>query len=313
MARTVVVALGGNAILQAGQAGTAAEQLNNVERACWQILEIIQAGDRVVLTHGNGPQVGAILLQQEGHVRAPAMPLDVCGAESQGLIGYFIQNRLGNMLREAGLATPVAALVTQVLVDPADPAFQHPSKPVGPFYTREQGMALAQERGWAMREDAGRGWRRVVPSPAPLAICEAEVIRALTAAGVVVICAGGGGIPVHRTAAGLLEGCEAVIDKDLAAERLAAEVNADLLLILTDVPKVVLHHRQPEQVALGRLSTAAARRHLAEGQFAAGSMGPKVEALVRFAEATGRWGAIASLADAARAARGLAGTVIECQ
>lgn len=312
VSRTVVVALGGNAILQPGQQGTAEEQLRNVERACRQIVEMIRAGDRVVVTHGNGPQVGNILLQQEAlAARLPPLPLDACGAESQGLIGYLIQNRLGNMLREAGFVMPVVTLVTQVRVDRDDPAFQEPTKPVGPFYSAEQARLLQQEKGWVLREDAGRGWRRLVPSPEPLEIIEAEAIRTLVDAGAVVVCSGGGGVPVCRRQDGRLEGCEAVIDKDLAAERLVAGIGADLLLILTDVPKVYLWYRQENQVALERLDAAEARRYLAEGHFPRGSMGCKVLALARFAERTGHWGAVASLDDGARAALGLAGTRVE--
>lgn len=309
MSRTVVVALGGNAILQPGQQGTAEEQLANVERACRQIAEMIRAGDRVVVTHGNGPQVGNILLQQDAlAARLPPLPLDACGAESQGLIGYLIQNRLGNMLREAGFAMPVVTLVTQVRVDPGDPAFQQPTKPVGPFYEAEEARRLQTEKGWVVREDAGRGWRRMVPSPEPLEIVEAEAVRTLVEAGAVVVCSGGGGVPVCRRPDGRLEGCEAVIDKDLAAERLAVGIGAGLLLILTDVPQVYLWYRQPRQAALDRLDTVEARRYLAEDHFPRGSMGCKVLALTRFAEGTGHWGAVASLDDGARAALGQAGT-----
>lgn len=312
MSRTVVVALGGNAILQPGQRGTAEEQLANVERACRQIVEMIRAGDHVVVTHGNGPQVGNILLQQEALAgKLPPLPLDVCGAESQGLIGYLIQNRLGNMLREAGFVMPVVTLVTQVRVDPADPAFQQPTKPVGPFYSEEQARLLQSEKGWVLKDDAGRGWRRLVPSPEPLEIIETEAIRTLVDAGAVVICSGGGGVPVCRREGGHLEGCEAVIDKDLAAERLAAGIGAGLLLILTDVPRVYLWYRQPNQVDLERLDTADAHHFLAEGHFPKGSMGCKVEALTRFAERTGHWGAVATLDDGARAALGQAGTRVE--
>ena len=243
---TIVVALGGNAILQPGQAGTAAEQTENIYRTCVQIAGMIAAGHRVVVTHGNGPQVGNLLIQQEeASATVPPLPMDICGAMSQGMLGYLIQNQLESLLRARGIPKTVVALVTQVLVDHDDPAFRNPTKPVGPFYTRVMAERLILSRGWQMKEDAGRGWRRVVPSPDPRGIWEREAIVSLVQSGAVVICAGGGGVPVYLEN-GRLIGCEAVIDKDLAGQRLAADVGADVFCILTDVPKVALRHRQPD-------------------------------------------------------------------
>jgi len=308
--KRVVVALGGNAILRAGQRGTIEEQRENVALAAAQIQAMLRSGLDVVITHGNGPQVGNILRQNEECRRlTPAMPLDVCGAETQGQIGYLLQQALGNAL--AGLETPrkVITVLTQVIVDREDPAFARPTKPIGPFYREDEAQALSREKGYIMQEDVGRGWRRVVPSPQPLEIYERDIIRRLVQAGAVVIAAGGGGVPVVRTAKGL-SGVEAVIDKDLAAACLAAEVKAQVLLILTDVSRVCLNFRQPDQRELAELDLDSARRYLADGQFKAGSMGPKVQAVVRFLESGGEYAVIGSLAEADKVWSGEAGTVI---
>jgi carbamate kinase len=308
---TIVIALGGNAILQPGQKGTAAEQAENIRKTCVQIAGMIERGHRVIVTHGNGPQVGNLLIQQEeASAVVPPMPMDVAGAMSQGMLGYWMQNQLTNLLHERGISRPVVTLVTQVLVDREDPAFKNPTKPVGPFYTQQRAERHMQERGWAMKEDAGRGWRHVVASPTPKAIWEKAAIATLVRSGAVVVCAGGGGVPVYLGGDGGLHGCEAVIDKDLAGQRLAADVEADLFCILTDVPKVALNYRQPDQVLLDRVTAGDMRRYLAEGHFKPGSMGPKVEAILRFVEATGKWGVISSLEEAAAAVEGEAGTVI---
>ncbi|MCL6522797.1 MAG: carbamate kinase [Firmicutes bacterium] len=306
----LVVALGGNAILQPGQRGTYAQQTENVRLAARQVAALVRAGYRVVVTHGNGPQVGNILLQNEraaGEVEP--MPLDVCGAESQGFIGYMLVQALQ---AELGPERPVAALVTRTVVREDDPAFREPSKPIGPFYGEEEAARLAVERGYRLKEDAGRGWRRVVPSPEPVRIVEREAIRALVEAGVLVVAAGGGGVPVveRRLPDGrrLYEGVEAVVDKDLGAQRLAVDVGADRLLMLTDVSHAYLHYRRPDARPLERLSRTEARGLLAAGEFAEGSMGPKVRAAVRFLEAGGREAVIASLAEAERALAGATGT-----
>ncbi|MBC7093041.1 carbamate kinase [Candidatus Bipolaricaulota bacterium] len=310
--KTVVVALGGNAILQRGQKGTFEEQLANVYHTCEQLADMVLSGKwRLVVTHGNGPQVGNILLQHDAakHV-VPPMPMDACGAESQGLIGYMIQQALHNILDRRGRGDiPVATVVTQVLVDKADPAFQNPTKPVGPFYREDEAKLLRDEKDWHVVEDAGRGWRRVVPSPDPKAIVEREAIRILVQNRAIVVASGGGGIPVVQED-GELKGVEAVIDKDLAGERLAEDVGAHVFLILTDVEKVKLNYGKPGERALDRMTAAEAKRYLSEGHFAKGSMEPKVKAAVRFVEAGGERAAIASLDQALAALEGQAGTQV---
>ena len=306
---TVVIALGGNAILQRGQRGTTEEQLENIRGTAASIVTIIELGYRVVLTHGNGPQVGNILLQQEeARTIVPPSPLDVCGAQTQGQLGYLIQQSLDNELSHRGLRMPVVTVLTQVLVEAHDPAFRNPTKPIGPFYTEAKARRLIAQKGWAMREDSGRGWRRLVPSPKPLAIWEASIIRKLVEAGAVVISTAGGGIPVVRQADGRLQGVEAVIDKDLAAQILAHEVGADSLLILTDVQQVSLNYRLPDEVKLGRITVSQAKQYQKEGHFKAGSMGPKVEAAVRALEAGARCVIITALDQAVDALAGHTGT-----
>jgi len=308
---TIVVALGGNAILQPGQKGTAAEQKENIVQTAGAIVSLIETGNRVIVTHGNGPQVGNILIQNEaGTDQVPAMPLDICGAESQGLIGYMISQALRNELIARSLPVSVASVVTQVVVDRTDPAFTSPTKPVGPFYPEEEAHALAGERGWVIKEVRPGQWRRVVPSPDPIRIVEIEEIRALAEAGTVVIASGGGGIPVTEGPAGTLQGVEAVIDKDLAGQRLAADVGADVLAIFTDVDRVALAYGTPEQKFLDHMTLTQARDYMAEGQFPPGSMGPKVEAVIRFLEGGGRRALIASIREAARALAGEAGTTV---
>jgi len=307
----IVVALGGNAILQPGQAGTAAEQRANIAETAGAIASLVEMGHKVVVTHGNGPQVGNILLQNEaGADQVPAMPLDICGAESQGQIGYMIQQALRNELVRRGLGPSVATIVTQVVVDGRDPAFANPTKPVGPFYPVEKGRALAAERGWTMREVRPGQLRRVVPSPDPLHIVERAEIAALAAAGTLVIASGGGGVPVVEEPDGTLRGVEAVIDKDLAGQRLAADIGADVFCILTDVPRVALAYGTPEQRFLDHMTLDEARTYLAEGHFPPGSMGPKVLAVVRFLEAGGKRAVIAAMRDAPAALAGRAGTTI---
>ncbi len=308
----VVVALGGNAILQPGQRGTFEEQMANVRITCEQLAEMVVSGRyKLVITHGNGPQVGNILLQNElaREVAAP-MPLDVCGAESQGLIGYMIQQTLHNILAERGHGEiPIATIVTQVIVDKDDPAFRNPSKPVGPFYSETEAKRSAAEKGYHVKEDAGRGWRRVVPSPDPKAIVEKEAIRTLLENRAIVIASGGGGIPVIREG-GRLIGVEAVIDKDLAGERLAVDVGAQTFLILTDVEQVKLHYKTPKERPISHMTLEEAKRYHAEGHFAPGSMEPKVRAAIRFIESGGRRAIITSLGKALLALEGRAGTTI---
>jgi carbamate kinase len=307
--RTVVVALGGNAILQPGQVGTFEEQLFNIDGAMRRIAQLAEDGWRVVLTHGNGPQVGNLLIQNALAAKTVApMPMDVCGAESQGQIGYMAAQSLANHLRKRRLGVPVVTVVTQVAVDPKDKAFAAPSKPVGPFYSEAEAKKMMLEEGLAMKEDAGRGWRRVVPSPEPREIVELEAVRGLVEAGCLVVCSGGGGVPVVRSR-GALSGIDAVIDKDLAAALLARELGADALLILTDVPKAYVHYGTPEQAALDTVTASQMRAYAAEGHFKAGSMGPKVEACLRFVDAGGE-SVIASLTEVGPAMAGRAGTHI---
>ncbi len=310
--KLVVVALGGNAILQPGQRGTFEEQMANVYTTCEQLAQMVESGEyKVVVTHGNGPQVGNLLLQNEaGKEVAAAMPLFVCGAESQGLIGLMIQQNLGNLLAEAGRAdVPIATVVTQVVVDKDDDAFIHPTKPVGPFYSEAEAKALESEKGYDVREDAGRGWRRVVPSPDPIEINEKVAIRQLVDARAIVIASGGGGIPVIRED-GKLKGVDAVIDKDLAGERLAVDVDASIFMVLTDVDSVRINYNTPEEQALSTITIDQAKQYHADGHFAKGSMEPKVRAAIRFVEAGGERAVITSLDKAFDALAGNAGTTI---
>jgi len=310
--QTVVVALGGNAILQPGQKGTFDEQMANVHVTCEQLAHMVESGKyRVVVTHGNGPQVGNLLLQNEaGKDVAAPMPLFVCGAESQGLIGLMIQQNLGNLLAAQGNGDiPIATIVTQVVVDKDDPAFTNPSKPVGPFYSEEEARALETEKGYNVREDAGRGWRRVVPSPNPIEINEKAAVRQLADAQAIVIASGGGGIPVIREN-GKLKGVDAVIDKDLAGQVMAIDVEASIFMVLTDVDSVRLNYNTPEEKALSKMTVAEAKQYAEEGHFAKGSMDPKVRAAVRFVEAGGEKAIITSLDQAVAALEGKAGTTI---
>lgn len=310
---TLVMALGGNAIQQAGEKGTAAEQFANVGKAMRSVADLAERGYRVVLTHGNGPQVGTILLQQasaEEHDGIPAMPMDMAGAMSQGQLGYMMQQCLQNELRGRGRPWPVATVVTQTVVDPADPAFKNPTKPVGPFYSPEKGEQL-RAQGHTIVEDSGRGYRRVVPSPMPAAICEIYAIKTLVNSGALVICAGGGGVPVVRDEAGLLHGVEAVIDKDMSAAVLAQRLDADRLLILTDVEQVYINYRKPDQKALSSITLLEARGYIEAGHFAAGSMGPKMRAAVSFVEAGGREAIITHLHSAVAALDGRTGTRVK--
>lgn len=294
--KTVVVALGGNAILKPGQKGTYAEQMENVDEAAKNIVKLVKEGYEVVIAHGNGPQVGNILLQNAAaRDQVPAQPLFVCGAESQGQIGYMIQQNIMNELKREGIDKPVVTLLTQVVVDPADPAFKNPTKPVGAFYTEDEAKAgMAAGENWV--EDSGRGWRKVVPSPKPIDVVELEEVKDLIENGCIVISVGGGGIPVMRDENGILSGVEAVIDKDLASSLLARELNADILTIATDVDNVAINFGKPDQVNLERVTVAEAKEYDAQGQFGKGSMGPKVAAIIEFVEGGGE-GIITSLAN----------------
>ena len=309
MQRTIVVALGGNAILRPGQAGTAEDQFVNIKTTCESIARMVKQGYRVVITHGNGPQVGNILIQNlHSQDLVPAMPLDVCGAKSQGLIGYMIQQSLHNELAKEGINVPVVTVLTQVIVDENDPAFKNPTKPIGPFYTEEEAQRFAKERGETWKEDSGRGWRKVVPSPLPVEIFEKSAIGTLIREGAVVIAAGGGGIPVIQKG-NTLHGIEAVIDKDLASSKLARDIKADILMILTDVERVAINYRTPSEAYLTAITVDEAKKYMDEGQFGAGSMGPKVQAAIDFASC-GKTSIIASLNRSLDALEGKTGTTI---
>ncbi|HYF78278.1 MAG TPA: carbamate kinase [Symbiobacteriaceae bacterium] len=309
---TLVVALGGNAILQPKQVGTYEEQYENIRAACGAILHLIRQGHQVIITHGNGPQVGNVLIQnEEASVVTPAMPLHACVASTQGQLGYMLQHAMSEVLEQAGVQKSVVSVVTRTEVSPEDPAFSKPTKPIGPFYTPQRAKRLMSERGYEMIEDAGRGWRRVVPSPKPLRIVELGTIADLVKSGVVVIASGGGGIPVVRTPEGQLTGVDAVIDKDLAGARLARDLNADILMIFTDVERVALNWGTPEQKWLADVSLAEMKGYETEGHFKAGSMKPKVAAAVEFVESgAGRRAVIGRLQSADKVLAGETGTWI---
>ena len=280
-----------------------------------QLLPLIQAGHRVAIVHGNGPQVGNIVLHEEAinTEAVPSLPLEDSGAMSQGLIGFWLQQAVHDALATRGVHDKYAAsIVTQTVVDQADPAFQNPTKPIGPFYSEEEAKKVQAERGYTVREDSGRGWRRVVPSPKPQEIVEAPVIKALVDAGVLVVSTGGGGIPVLRDASGQLSGVAAVIDKDFGAAKLADTLGADTLLILTSVDAAKVNFGQPTEQSLGEVSVEELQQHIDAGQFAAGSMLPKTQAALSFvAGASGRTAIITSLEKTADAINGAAGTRIK--
>ena len=309
MGKRIVIALGGNAL-----GSTPYEQLSLVTETAKPIVDLIAQGNEVVIAHGNGPQVGMINLGLATAAEAKAiksdMPFPECGAMSQGYIGYHLQNAIGNELAARGMAKDVATVVTQVLVEESDPAFQHPTKPVGAFYDRETADRIAAEKGYTMVEDAGRGYRQVVPSPKPVDVIEKNTVKALVGSGTVVITVGGGGIPVVRRE-GRLVGVPAVIDKDFASAKLAELLDADLLVILTAVEKVAVNFGKPDQKGLDALTPAEAREYIAQGQFAPGSMLPKVEAAVQFAESRpGRTALITLLEKAKDGIEGRTGTRI---
>jgi len=311
MAKVAVVAIGGNSLIKDKEHQTVPDQFATTRETCVHIASMIEQGWDVVITHGNGPQVGFVLLRSElaSHV-LHTVPLDSCGADTQGSIGYMIQQSLYNEFLKRGMKKRAVTVVTQVVVDKDDPAFQNPTKPIGPFYTEEEAKRLAAERGWIVRDDAGRGWRRVVPSPIPQEIVEQEAIKALIEQGFVVIGVGGGGIPVVRQEDGSLRGVEAVIDKDYASSLLASGIGADLFLISTAVEKVALNYGKPNQVWLDRMTLAEAKRYLSEGHFPPGSMGPKIKAIVQFLEKGGKEALITSPENIERALAGETGTRI---
>ncbi len=309
--RLIVVAIGGNAVYPPDIKGTADEQLALMATACERLVQVFRAGYRVVLTHGNGPVVGNILLRMARTSREMVpMPMDVCVAHSQGGMGYMLQQTLANVLARHGIATPVTTIVTQVEVDAQDPAFANPTKPVGKFVSEEEANRFAAETGWQFVEDSGRGWRRVVPSPLPKRILDTAALEALLAAGVIPIACGGGGIPVIAGVDGAMTGVPAVIDKDMTSALLAAEIGAGALVMLTGVERVALDFGKPGERQIDRMNVAEARKHLADGQFPPGSMGPKITAALDYLARGGHEALITSLERLDEALAGRAGTRI---
>jgi carbamate kinase len=311
---TVLIALGGNAIKKASQEGTTEEQFANIDETAQQICKIAMAGYRVVLTHGNGPQAGSLLIQQDAAAdQVPAQTLAVCGAMTQGQVGWMLQNRLKFHLERNGINSAVCSVVTQIEVDADDTDFDDPSKPVGPFYTKEDAERLQTERGYLMREvkpGEQKGWRRVVPSPEPRAILESEIVRMLASSNAIVIASGGGGVPVVKQGDGSYNGVDAVIDKDKAGFILARSVNADFFLIMTDVEQVYLNYNKPNQESLSEISAEEIEAHYLNNEFGRGSMGPKVLAGIRFIRWGGKRSIITSLDKGYDALLGKAGTHI---
>ena len=312
--KIAVIAIGGNSLIKDKQHQTVADQYQAAKETTYHIADMIEAGWDVAIGHGNGPQVGFILRRSEIAHKVEGMhevPLDVCGADSQGAIGYALQQTLQNELYRRGISKPVATVITQVLVDQKDPAFQNPSKPIGSFMEQEEAQRRATELDWSVVEDAGRGWRRVVPSPLPKEVVELDSIQALINAGVVVITVGGGGIPVIDTGEGQYAGTAAVIDKDFASSLLASLMNADLLLISTAVEKVALNYGKPNQEWVDRMTLSQAKEYLAEGtHFAPGSMAPKIQAIIWFLEKGGTQAIITNPENIGAALRGETGTHI---
>ena len=307
----IVLAIGGNSLIRDARHKTVQDQWVLARETCHHIAEVIAAGHRVVVTHGNGPQVGFIVRRSElARHELHEVPLDSCDADTQGAIGYMIQQSLENEFTRRRMRRSAVAVVSQVEVDSDDPAFRNPSKPIGSFMDEATARARAQEGGWAVAEDAGRGWRRVVPSPVPRAIVELDAIRTLVEAGFVVTAVGGGGIPVIRDAEGELHGVEAVIDKDYASALLAVALSADQFVISTNVSHVFLDYGKPSQRPIERMSLEVAKRYLAENQFGSGSMAPKIGAAIGFLEAGGGSAVITRPEDLESAVAGLAGTRI---
>lgn len=307
--KSVVVALGGNAILQPGQEADYESQLENVRKTSSLLVDIVEKGDRLIITHGNGPQVGNILRQnEEARKVVPPMPLHILNAETQGFIGYMMTECLQNEIKKRNLDIKVSNLITRVLVDENDSAFRNPTKPIGQFYTEEEALGLKETKNWNMVEDSGRGWRRVVPSPIPIKILEAKTIKQSLIDGNITIACGGGGIPVVKNGI-FTKGCEAVIDKDLSGCKMAEEIDADVFMILTDVENVYIDYGKPSQKALKNVTIEEMKDYIAKGCFGKGSMEPKVKAAVDFAS-KGKTAIICSIEKASDAINGLAGTII---
>ena len=309
MKKKAVIALGGNALIKDEQEGNIHEQFANTRTIVRSIVKIIKEGWDIVITHGNGPQVGAILLQNDlARDITPPMPLGICVAESEGLIGYMIQQCLSNALKTEKIKKPVVTLITQVLVDINDPSFKNPSKPIGPFYDEEEVEEIKKE-GYQVKKYS-EGWRIVVPSPDPKSIVEGEIINKMLDDDIIIIASGGGGMPVIEKEGWGLDGLEAVIDKDLASERLAEAIKAELLLILTDVDKVYINYGTPKQKALNKVSLSELKKYYNEGHFPPGEMGPKILATIRFLEAGGKKSIISDIENGWEALNGKTGTHI---
>jgi carbamate kinase len=309
MRKKAVIALGGNALIQKNQEGTIYEQFDNTREVLKHIVRVIKEGWDVVITHGNGPQVGAILLQNDlARDVTPAMPLGICVAESEGFIGYMIQQCLSNALEKAGISRPVVALITQVLVDEDDPSLMHPTKPIGPYYSDDEVQDIRDE-GYMVKKYRD-GWRVVVPSPDPMSIVEGDIIKKMLDDNILVIASGGGGMPVIEKKGWGLDGLEAVIDKDLASERLAESIKAEMLLILTNVEKVYLNYNKPDQKSLENVKLNDLKKYYDEGHFPEGSMGPKILAAIRFLESGGKKVIISHVDKGYEAFQGITGTHI---
>jgi carbamate kinase len=309
--KLAVVAFGGNALLRPEDRGTQEEQIARAKQAARWLAEIVRQGYKLIVVHGNGPQVGNILVQaEEASTKIPPQSLDVAVAQTEGSIGFMLQQAVRNRLESISAGGDVVTILTEVEVDPTDPAFKRPTKPIGPFFTRYRAEALERDLGWTMREDSGRGWRHVVPSPRPLRILNVGAIRRTLEEAAVVIAAGGGGIPVVRGRDGQWRGIEAVIDKDFASSLLARELNAEIFIILTGVAKVAVDFGKPTQRPLDRLTVSEAEKFIADGQFPPGSMGPKIEAAVQFVKASGRQVLITDVEHLREAVGGNEGTFI---
>ncbi len=309
--KVAVVAFGGNALMREGGKSSYGEQAMKAEKMCVELIKFFDLGYRVVITHGNGPQVGNLLMQQECLAHAiPPMPLDVCDAMTQGQMGYMIGQALRNILGKKGLKKSIISLVTQVVVSENDPAFLNPTKFIGPFFSKEESEAFEREKDWQMKEDSGRGWRRVVPSPKPVDIVEKDEITEMVKRDFIVIASGGGGIPVVRDKRGSIKGVASVIDKDFAAERLASLIGAEILFLITPVEQVAIFYGTPQQAYLKKITLKEAELYSAEGHFPPGSMGPKIEAAIKFLDSGGKKAIITSLEGMDAALKGEGGTEI---
>jgi carbamate kinase len=309
--KLAVVAFGGNALLRSEDHGTQEEQIARAKQAARWLAEVVRHGYKLIVVHGNGPQVGNILVQaEEASTKIPPQSLDVCVAQTEGSMGFLLQQAIRNRLDSIGIGGDVATILTEVEVDPNDAAFKRPTKPIGPYFTRYRAEALERDLGWTMREEAGRGWRHVVPSPRPLRILNIETIKHMLNGAAVVMAAGGGGIPVVRGRDGQWRGVEAVIDKDFSSSLLASELNADHYVVLTGVSRVAIDFEKPTQKTLDRITVTDAQRYLSEGQFPAGSMGPKIEAAIQFVTRGGKQVLITDVEHLREALAGQEGTLI---